>query len=120
MSKQSDLERAFDTSWIRCTGGLDVCDPVQEYRFHPTRKWRFDRAWVDERVAVEIDGGTFSGGRHTRGMGYHRQIEKSNAAILEGWVVLRYDTKHINDDPASMVDEIVQVLAMRGGVAHGQ
>jgi len=41
-------------------------------------------------------------------------------AIAMGWVVLRYDTKHIKDDPVDMIEEIVSVLVMRGEVVHGQ
>jgi len=61
-----------------------------EYRFHPTRKWRFDYANFDLKVAIEIEGGVWSNGRHTRGKGYIGDMEKYNNAQLLGWVVLRY------------------------------
>lgn len=111
LTDKAQLERAFDTYWGILAPGFDV--PEKEVRFHPTRRWRFDRAWVKQKVAVEIDGGVFIRGRHTRGMGYHRQIEKQNQAQVCGWAVLRYDTKHIHEDPQAMVDEIVQLLAER-------
>lgn len=60
-----------------------------EYRFHPHRKWRFDIAWPDRRVAVEIDGGVWSGGRHTTGRGFEGDLEKINSAQALGWIVLR-------------------------------
>ena len=65
---------------------------VAEFRFHPARRWRFDfanpgAAW---RLAVEIEGGIFSRGRHTRGAGFLRDCEKYNTAALHGWTVLRY------------------------------
>lgn len=63
--------------------------PVPEYRFHPTRKWRYDYAWPDHRIALEIDGGIWTGGRHTRGAGYLGDMEKLNAAALLGWRVFR-------------------------------
>lgn len=63
--------------------------PVAEYRFHKTRKWRFDYAWPDIKVALEIEGGVWTGGRHTRGAGFLRDIEKYNAAAVAGWTVLR-------------------------------
>lgn len=63
--------------------------PELEYRFHPTRKWRFDVAFVDYKVALEIEGAVWTGGRHTRGSGFVKDMEKySNAAIL-GWRLLR-------------------------------
>jgi very-short-patch-repair endonuclease len=64
--------------------------PVEEHRFHPTRKWRFDMAWVREKIAIEVDGGAWSGGRHTRGAGFIKDHEKLNAATVLGWRVLRY------------------------------
>lgn len=63
--------------------------PKIEYRFAPPRLWRFDFAWVDERVAVEVDGGILRGGRHTSSIsGRLRDIEKLNTAASLGWRVL--------------------------------
>ncbi len=69
---------------------LGVADPVREHRFHPVRRWRFDLAWPDRKLAVEVDGGTWSAGRHVRGAGYERDAEKFNAAALLGWTVLHF------------------------------
>ena len=63
--------------------------PVKEFRFHPTRKWRFDYCWPDTKVALEIDGGVWTGGRHTRGKGFISDQEKTNEAQVSGWIVLR-------------------------------
>lgn len=62
---------------------------VAEHRFHPVRRWRFDFAWPEKKIALEIEGGAFIGGRHTRGAGYENDIEKYNEATLAGWTVLR-------------------------------
>ena len=64
--------------------------PVAEHRFHPVRRWRFDFAWPEKRLAVEVEGGVFVQGRHARGAGIRADIEKYNAAVLMGWRVLRY------------------------------
>jgi very-short-patch-repair endonuclease len=61
-----------------------------EHRFHPVRKWRFDAAFPAEKVAVEIDGGTFVQGRHTRGVGFKNDCEKLNEAALLGWRIFRF------------------------------
>lgn len=62
---------------------------VEEYRFHPTREWRFDFAIPARRVAIEVEGGCFNGGRHIRPEGYLRDVEKYNEAAVEGWCVIR-------------------------------
>jgi hypothetical protein len=54
------------------------------------RLWKFDYAIPEKLVAVEIEGGVYVQGRHTRGQGYIKDMEKYNAAIELGWVVLRY------------------------------
>ncbi len=74
------------TSWC-ATAGLPV--PVSEYKFHPTRKWRFDYAWPELKIALEVEGGVWSGGRHTSGKGFTADMEKYNAAVASGWAVLR-------------------------------
>ena len=63
--------------------------PVRELRFAPPRRWRFDVAWPERLLAVEVDGGSWVGGRHTRGAGYEAGCRKTNAAVLLGWRVLR-------------------------------
>jgi len=64
--------------------------PTPEYKFCPDRRWRFDYAFIKQKVAVEQEGGVWSFGRHTRGSGFLKDCEKYNAATLLGWRVLRY------------------------------
>jgi hypothetical protein len=64
--------------------------PKAEFRFHAKRKWRFDFAWpAPDLVALEVEGGIFSGGRHTRGAGFAKDMEKYNEATAMGWRLLR-------------------------------
>ena len=65
---------------------------VPEFRFHESRKWRFDYAHQTLKIALEIEGGVWSGGRHTRGSGFLGDIEKYNAATAAGWAVFRCTT----------------------------
>ena len=62
---------------------------VEEYRFHPSRDWRLDFAIPSRRVAIEVEGGAFNGGRHIRPEGYLRDMEKYNEAAVCGWCVIR-------------------------------
>lgn len=64
------------------------------------RKWRADFAYPAERIAIECEGGTFIGGRHSRGDGFRRDCEKYNAAALAGWRVLRFDKSMIREGVA--------------------
>lgn len=75
-------------------------EPVRELRFHPDRRWRFDFAWPDALVAIEIDGATWTQGRHTRGKGYESDCEKLNEAALMGWQALRVTGRHVRSGQA--------------------
>jgi hypothetical protein len=60
-----------------------------EYRFHPTRKWAFDFAVPALKVAFEYEGIFSKKSRHTTVSGYTGDIEKYNAAAIDGWTVIR-------------------------------
>lgn len=91
--------------------------PVLEYKFHSTRKWRFDLCFPAELVAVEVDGAVWTQGRHTRGSGYVKDLEKLNAATELGWRVFRYATHMVESGEA--VKQLGRVLGteQRRGVA---
>jgi very-short-patch-repair endonuclease len=74
--------------------------PEREFRFHPKRMWRFDFAWPGKRIAVEVEGGVYSGGRHTRGKGFVADTTKYNAAALLGWRVFRFPTDMVRNGTA--------------------
>jgi very-short-patch-repair endonuclease len=76
--------------------------PIEEYRFHPKRRWRFDLAIPELKIAVEIEGGTWIQGRHTRAKGYQRDMEKYNAAQMLGWKVFRYAPQQLDECIADM------------------
>lgn len=70
-------------------------EPDREYRFHPERRWRFDFAWPTKKVAIEVEGGTWTNGRHSRGNGFENDCEKYNEAAILGWTVLRFTTRQV-------------------------
>ena len=72
-----------------------VPDPEREFRFLRNRRFRFDFAWQDARVALEIDGGHQTGGRHVRPQGFEKDCEKMSLAAINGWRVLRATGRHV-------------------------
>lgn len=67
-----------------------IAKPVREHMFHPTRKWRIDFSYPDKKLAIEIEGGVWSNGGHTRGKGFVEDIEKYNSMTSLGWKLLRF------------------------------
>ena len=72
-----------------CKSDLKI-EVVKEFIFHPTRKWRFDFAIPEYKIAIEIDGGVWNYGRHNRAQGYLADMKKFNAAASLGWIVLKF------------------------------
>ena len=100
--------------------GLSFCS---EYGFAmPYRNWRFDYVagpvgalLPQDRgkvVAIEIEGGvrghydkwgrwsSEKGGRHTRGSGYSKDLEKYRMAAALGYKVFRFSTQEVLDGTA--------------------
>lgn len=73
---------------------------VREYQAIPGRRFRFDFCWVKERLAVEIQGGTYSRGAHARPLGIKRDYEKGNLAVQFGWKVLQFDADMVKSGQA--------------------
>jgi very-short-patch-repair endonuclease len=94
----SEGEETFMLHWRARHGDLPV---EREYQFALPRKFRFDFAWPEERLAVEIDGGTkFGKSRHSRGEGFENDCRKLNLAAKLGWRVLRYTTAMVKSGEA--------------------
>lgn len=80
----------------------------REYRFYKPRRWKFDVAWPELLIAVEIHGGVYDRGpkgrgRHVRPEGFMNDREKMNKAIELGWKVLEYGTAQVNEDMAIQI-----------------
>jgi len=79
---------------------LNLPSPKREFRFHPHRRWRADFAWPDKKLLVEVEGGIFTHGRHTRALGFAADCTKYNVASLAGYRVLRFCAPHIRSGTA--------------------
>lgn len=98
-AKRDKWENAFLFLWKALNGPI----LEREFKFHNERKWRFDFAHLETRVAIEIEGGTWSGGRHTRGSGYSKDCEKYNSAALLGWKVFRLTSDMVTTKNANAI-----------------
>jgi very-short-patch-repair endonuclease len=94
--KQSIGERIL-TAELKRAG---ITAPEQEVRFHPKRRWRFDLAWPEIKLAVEVEGGVWTNGRHSRGKGFTEDCVKYNSAVELGWRVLRFTTEQVEQGEA--------------------
>lgn len=72
-----------------------------EYQFHQARKWRFDFAWPDKKLAVEVEGGTkYGNSRHSKGKGFDDDCDKYNTASAMGWTLFRFSSDLIKSGKA--------------------
>ncbi|HEC26715.1 MAG TPA: hypothetical protein ENI67_04815 [Gammaproteobacteria bacterium] len=111
----SELEIKFDKHWALFSriSSSRVPAPIPEYRFHGSRRWLFDRAWPDYKIAVELEGGVYSGGRHVRGKGFEGDCEKYNEAVKLGWKVYRFTTGMLKKDPLKCVNYVLTDLGIQ-------
>ena len=100
----NDKAELFAGYW-RMLAERHIDTPTREYRFHPVRKWRFDFAWPESKVAVEVDGNAW----HVKGGGRHSQDsdrEKINAAMSLGWRVFHYSPAMLDENPAECIAQV--------------
>lgn len=104
-----DKSQTFMYYWrIESTCGIE---PVPEYNFdgHLGRRHRFDWAFVDARIAVEVEGNAW----HIKGGGSHMQdtdLEKYNIAASLRWLVFRFSPGMLNRDPEKCIALVEQAV----------
>ena len=93
-----------DSNWERILlfqiRATDLPEPVTQWRFHPTRRWRFDLAYPDKLIAIEVQGGIWRKGAHSSGMGITRDCEKACEATILGWRLMPVTPEMIQDGRA--------------------
>lgn len=67
----------------------------------PGRRFRADLAWPPARLLVEVDGGVWTGGRHSRGAGIRSDCVKISLAVANGWRVMRVIPDQIKSGEAA-------------------
>lgn len=101
---------SFDKLVKSCTG-LEV---TPEYKFHPSRKWRFDYAILSHKIAIEVEGGAWVNGRHNRASGFIKDMEKYNEATRLGFRVIRVQPEELNTSYTIKLIEDLMVFKING------
>ncbi len=98
---------------------FSIPEPVEEFKFLPDRRFRFDYAWPKFRIAVEVEGGIWipGGGGHNRPLHFLKDLTKYNLAALHGWTVFRFTPKEFKDGTAGELLEVYwkKILPTSGG-----
>ena len=100
--KRRANERYVATTWR----ALEGAQYEVEFKFHPVRRWRFDIAWPEKKIALEIEGKG-----HAHYNRYQRDLEKYNAAAELGWRVFRISFKQIWSHDISILETLVPLVA---------
>lgn len=110
-TKQQPKTNEFEAKLARELKALKI-NFQKEFQFCESRKWRADFHLVDFGILVEIEGGIWSGGRHTRGKGYIGDMEKYNSATMMGYQVVRFSTAQVKSGFA--IQEIEKIVRNLG------
>ena len=70
---------------------------IREFRFNPERRWRADFLITGHKLLIEIEGGTWIGGRHTTGPGFLKDVEKYNSMTVMGYRLLRFTPEMVSN-----------------------
>ena len=84
----------------------------QEFQFNADRKWRADFHLIGMGILIEVEGGIWSNGRHTRGKGYLGDLEKYNEATMMGYQVIRFSTEQVKSGKA--IEQIEKMVGDLG------
>lgn len=118
MAKMSKPEAEFA---LHCRA--HKLNPVPEFRFCPTRKFRADFAFPAHMILIEIEGGVWLGanGGHTSGKGLSRDCEKASLAALLGYRLFRFTPDMVKSGEAvQMVIEAISRIAANPALTTGR
>lgn len=117
--KRTKRDDGLEIALLNQLRAIKAPKPQVQYKFHPTRGWRFDFAWPEGKIAAEVDGATWRrdedgkpmAGGHTSGSGYQKDCIKGNEAVALGWRVLHFTSDMIRDDSAAfMIERVLRGL----------
>ena len=105
----SPLELEFDNLWNCLHPDIDL---DTEVRLISDRRFRFDYVHLRSKVAVEVNGGIWTGGGHSSGKGLLRDYEKLNLAQSQGYYVFFLSGEMINDRWLNLIASTIKVRSL--------
>lgn len=99
--KQKKPRRDYKAEFLiqLCVAGLPL--PQAEVMFAHPRRWRFDWAYPDRSIAIEYQGGNYTGkGGHNTVKGLKNDYEKFSEAAIRGWMLILIDSGSVRDGRA--------------------
>ena len=104
---RSDLSQIFLWHWEHVIHGPSL---EREYRFAPGRRFPFDFAHLESKIAIELNGGVWVGGRHVSGAGFERDCEKRCLAAAGGWRVFELTSTMLRTNPRGWCEMILRAI----------
>lgn len=117
MARSKKLKKKETTDFFCALVRSDIkVDIVKEHRFLKDRRFRFDYAIPEYKIAIEQEGGIWTNGRHVRGAGYKRDMEKYSLAAVEGWIVIRRTPQELStNETLNLIKRAIQNIDSQWG-----
>lgn len=101
-TRSRTVRRDYKAEFLDQLRLLNLPAPAGEFRFHATRKWRFDWAYLDRKIAIEYQGGNYTGrGGHNTVKGLRNDYAKFTEASLQGWTLILIDSETVASGKAA-------------------
>ena len=112
--EKSPLAEKFEQLWAVIDGPAYVT----ELQVVEDRKFRFDYAWPEEWVALELQGGIYLAGKggHVAPKRFQNDCDKFNRAVCAGWRPCKLATGQVTPENLLLIKNLI--LAMRAAPEH--
>ena len=102
----SELERLAVTALQRA--GITGFEPNLTVRLSSGQVVEIDIAFVDQRIALELDGFAF----HSSAESFRYDRRRGNTLMADGWTVRRFTFDDLLGDPDGFIETVLELLAV--------
>jgi len=105
----SELECRFDNLWDELYPEIEL---ATEVKLIPKRRFRYDYVHYDSKVVIEVNGGNWTHGRHTRPANLLSEYEKLNLAQNLGFNVFILTGEMITADWLNLIATTIKMKSL--------